>query len=275
MKYILKDGKQVESIPVGKSSVKIGEVNDIGYLTVVSRGPNNNVGRGAMVICKCKCGNYTMIKLNAFRNGTTKSCGCYNIELHRELCKEVGKRSYFKDYTNKENPFYTFIKSTDQRDKDGSVYWEIECKQCKKHYFEIPAYLVSDIRRKGNNPCDCWRQISKGVLKIKNILNENNIFFETEKTFSNCLSLKNNLMKFDFYIKDRYLIEYDGEQHFIPESFGDSKSGDEKLKLQKEYDNIKNKWCKENNIPLIRIPYTHYNDINIDDLKLETSKFII
>ena len=34
-------------------------------------------------------------------------------------------------------------------------------------------------------------------------------------------------------------------------------------------------WCKENNIPLIRIPYTHYDDIIIDDLKLETSKFII
>jgi hypothetical protein len=38
---------------------------------------------------------------------------------------------------------------------------------------------------------------------------------------------------------------------------------------------IKNQWCKENNIPLIRIPYTHLKDLSIEDLILETSKFKI
>lgn len=47
------------------------------------------------------------------------------------------------------------------------------------------------------------------------------------------------------------------------------------LKNTQAHDKIKNKWCKENNIPLIRIPYTHLDKISIDDLKLETSKFII
>ena len=37
---------------------------------------------------------------------------------------------------------------------------------------------------------------------------------------------------------------------------------------------IKNQWCKDNNIPLIRIPYTHLNNLCIEDLILETSKFI-
>ena len=31
----------------------------------------------------------------------------------------------------------------------------------------------------------------------------------------------------------------------------------------------------ENNIPLIRIPYTHLQDLCLEDLQLETSKFII
>ena len=52
-------------------------------------------------------------------------------------------------------------------------------------------------------------------------------------------------------------------------------TGEEKLKLTQEYDSIKNQWCLENNIPLIRIPYTQYKDLNIKDLLLETSKFII
>ena len=37
---------------------------------------------------------------------------------------------------------------------------------------------------------------------------------------------------------------------------------------------MKSQWCKENNIPLIRIPYTQYNNLTIDDLKLDTSNFI-
>ena len=39
-------------------------------------------------------------------------------------------------------------------------------------------------------------------------------------------------------------------------------------------DEIKNNWCIKNNIPLIRIPYTHLNNIKIEDLLLETSQYI-
>ena len=37
---------------------------------------------------------------------------------------------------------------------------------------------------------------------------------------------------------------------------------------------MKNEWCKDNNIPLIRIPYTQYNDLCIEDLQLETTTFL-
>ena len=36
---------------------------------------------------------------------------------------------------------------------------------------------------------------------------------------------------------------------------------------------MKNRWCQEHNIALIRIPHTHKNII-IEDLILEKSKFI-
>lgn len=55
-----------------------------------------------------------------------------------------------------------------------------------------------------------------------------------------------------------FLIEYDGEQHF--HKVRNDRYGYEGIVAR---DNYKNQWCEKNNIPLIRIPYTDYN--NIDD----------
>lgn len=43
----------------------------------------------------------------------------------------------------------------------------------------------------------------------------------------------------------------------------------------RENDNLKNDYCKRNNIPLIRIPYTQLKNLTIDDLLLNTSSFVI
>jgi hypothetical protein len=50
---------------------------------------------------------------------------------------------------------------------------------------------------------------------------------------------------------------------------------EEKFKYTQEHDSFKNQWCKDNNIPLIRIPYTHLKDLCLEDLLLETSKYIV
>ena len=53
-------------------------------------------------------------------------------------------------------------------------------------------------------------------------------------------------------------IEFDGKQHFIPvKYFG----GEEGFKERKRRDELKNKYCKENDIKLIRIPYNSFKDI--------------
>ena len=40
-------------------------------------------------------------------------------------------------------------------------------------------------------------------------------------------------------------------------------------------ENIKNEYCIKHNIPLIRIPYTHYENLKIEDLLLNTTTFKI
>ena len=92
---------------------------------------------------------------------------------------------------------------------------------------------------------------SKGERIIKNYLKENNVSFKRQKTFDDC-KYKYTL-KFDFYLLDYNIcIEYDGEQHFKSvEYFGGINTfNDIKIK-----DKIKNDYCKNNNIKIVRIKY--------------------
>lgn len=111
---------------------------------------------------------------------------------------------------------------------------------------------------------------SLGEEKIKKILIENNILFETQKVMFQFN--KHGNAPFDFYVDNKYLIEYDGITHY--KAIGGWNT-EESIAAQQRRDNLKNQWCKENNIPLIRIPYTHLKELCLKDLLLETSKFII
>ena len=92
---------------------------------------------------------------------------------------------------------------------------------------------------------------SKGEKKITRILKNSNIKFDKQKTFENCKD--KNKLAFDFYIPDiNTCIEYDGKQHFEPiEWFG----GLPNFIITKKHDEIKNLYCKDNNIKILRISY--------------------
>lgn len=254
--YKLKNGVKVQSIPIGKAKISIG--TKMNYLIAVDRGPNTK-SKKTQVICQCECGNYTMINLQDFLNGKVKSCGCYSLKVKADRCSKTAINFSLEE--NNINPFYKYIRPTNERKRD-QVIWEIECRTCGKHYYDIPSELISHKRNHGSNPCECYRTHSIGVQKIINILKENNIEFEMEKTFNTCVSPKGNKLPFDFYLpKQNILIEYDGEQHYKI-CFGQT---EDKLIKQQEYDKIKTKWCEKNKILLIRIPYFH-KTIKLQDL---------
>jgi hypothetical protein len=148
-----------------------------------------------------------------------------------------------------------------------------ECPFCKKKKW----FQLRYIKNGNTKSCGCL-QGSAGELKITNILNENNILFEKEKTFPTLRFPDTNaLARFDFYVANKYLIEFDGIQHFEPQRFGNisEEEAEQRFKKQQKHDIIKNNWCKKNNIPLIRIPYTSYDNLTLKDLLLETSSYII
>lgn len=98
---------------------------------------------------------------------------------------------------------------------------------------------------------------SFGEKKIKEFLDQNSILYIRENKFEDCKNIKE--LPFDFYLPDyKTCIEYDGELHYRASAiFG----GDKTLKRIRKNDMIKNNWCLENNIILIRISYKMKNKI--------------
>ena len=89
-----------------------------------------------------------------------------------------------------------------------------------------------------------------------NALEAWNIEFEHEKHFDWAL---NRYIRYDFFIpKYNLIIEYDGEQHFdIKHSFDK-----ESFWIGVYHDAIKNSYCEDNNINLLRIPFWEFENIN-------------
>lgn len=69
-----------------------------GRLTVIER-KENNKHKIAMYLCKCDCGNEKVIKGTALRNGTTKSCGCYQRDVASATAKVYIASENFKPPT--------------------------------------------------------------------------------------------------------------------------------------------------------------------------------
>ena len=126
---------------------------------------------------------------------------------------------------------------------------KILCNDCKNIFEAAPNMMLFH-----NNGCPyCFRfKKSKKVKFINDYLTLNNINFLNEKTFKNCKD--KNLLPFDFYLEDyNCLIEFDGIQHF---NSGKSFNKDlDSFNKTHKHDLIKNNYCKDNNINLIRIPY--------------------
>ena len=92
---------------------------------------------------------------------------------------------------------------------------------------------------------------SKGEFIVENFLRKNNIKYNYQHYFTNCKRIRK--LFFDFYLPEQNTcIEYDGKQHYEPNKYF---GGIEYFEKCKERDKIKNNFCKENNINLIRIKY--------------------
>jgi hypothetical protein len=172
----------------------------------------------------------------------------YNTDEYLKDLKLKGKESFYDKYNKLDTNVELLSEYINAKTK-------IQCK-CKIHndsYFEmLPSHIIE-----GETGCvSCYSSSYTNEEMIAEFLTNYNYNFERQKTFEGCKY--KNLLPFDFYLSDYNIaIEYDGEHHdkVIPRGNMTYEQAEEELKLIKNKDSIKTNFCKNNNIPLIRISY--------------------
>ena len=131
----------------------------------------------------------------------------------------------------------------------------VMCKKCGYKWQATPDHLL-------HSGCCPECSATPNEIKLGNILTDLGYTIERQKKYDDC---RDQLpLPFDIYIQElNILVEYDGEQHYMPVNFGgisDEEAEENLLKVQ-YHDAIKNEYCKNHDIPLIRVPYWEKHNI--------------
>lgn len=197
-----------------------------------------------------------------------------NILNNGHVCRYCGYSQMGKERQIDENRIIKrcnelSLEYVSRTSRDGESYILFICQKHRNR--GIQGMSWTHFKECTNGCVYCSSSIGENI--IRNELNQFGISFEEQKIFDGCKYIKP--LRFDFYIPEFNLaIEYDGQQHFEPVNFSGkgmeyaSKIFDE----TKKRDEIKNNFCVENNIRLLRIPYTenkHIHTILENNLMIE------
>lgn len=197
--------------------------------------------------------NYSLVKYTTKQTNVKIICQLHGIFLQQPASHLLGcgcpncsktKKLTSIDFINKSKEIHG-----EYYDYTNVDYVNIATKVniiCPKHgvFQQLPKS-----HKKGHGCYLCKE--SEGEKKILNFLLKNSIEFIRQQRFTDCRNIR--MLPFDFYLpKHNLCIEFDGLQHFKPiELWG----GKKRFLYIKKCDNIKNIYCREKKIKLIRISY--------------------
>lgn len=241
-------------------------VNDLEIIRIDDNRPKG-YGKHAYWICRClKCGKEKSIRSTYLVDGSAIDCGC---EQHKRFAEKIQKDLKGKVIGH----LHVLERDWDSQQSGKHARWICQCDLCGR----IEKNSSGMLTNYGKDRCRICGGFSIGEQKIFEILTDNDIKFEHDKGYKD---LKypdtGGVPRFDFRITQNsdcdYIIEFDGEQHFKQVPLYDTK---DLFKRRQFRDNFKNQWCKDHNIPLIRIPYTRLNKICLADLIPDTSNYLV
>lgn len=204
------------------------------------------IGFEKPIMCQCNlCNNIWTTTPKALRQGSAcpkcalKQRGLKRRMSHEEFLSRINSNiEILSQYQGLKNPV------------------QCRCTKCGYQWQSIPDNLIHEHI---NCPA-CSR--SKQEIKLEQILNKLQLGqVKTHVRFKDCKYAQHNTLEFDFVIYNHdnilFACEYDGEQHYIPIDFAGRgiEHANQCLYLTQERDKAKNQYCKDHNIPLIRIPY--------------------
>jgi len=132
---------------------------------------------------------------------------------------------------------------------EDDMLWKCSCGNL---FYKKWDYIRSG---RGVHCNECWTK-SNLEKQVELVLKDKEIYYIKEHKYKDCGNIKP--YPFDFYIpKYNLCIEVDGEQHYKPVCFGGISKAQsiENFKKQKIRDKMKDDYCKNNNIHLLRISY--------------------
>ena len=133
--------------------------------------------------------------------------------------------------------------------KNSKTKSKIKCNKCNLVFYQAAEKHLSG---RGCSYC----KNSLGETKIRVFLENNNIYYTTQKTYDDLVGTGGGKLKFDFYIPTKnLLIEFDGQQHFTQGFFKGIKITKCEFEKLKKHDIIKNEYAKKYGVDLLRISY--------------------
>jgi hypothetical protein len=201
-------------------------------------------GNEKPIDCRCrKCGNeWTTLPKVLITNGS----GCPICGRLKAVKSETKTKEQFIKELKEVNP------NIEALGNYVNTHTKIKCR-CKIDGAIWNAYPANLLNNSAGCPC-C--NMSVGERMLLDILKKLNINFVSQYIIDGCKLIFN--LKFDaFDIDNNIAFEYNGEQHYKPIDFagkGEEWARQEFEKIVKR-DNVKIEYCRNNNIPMIVVPY--------------------
>lgn len=201
--------------------------------------------------CKIHKHEFQIDPLHALRGQGCNDCKLKKIgDSHRKTTQQFIKE--LSEITNK-------IKLVDEY-HGNKVPVKFECLECGHQWYAIPYAILN------HYSCPACNR-SRGETYISDFLSKNHIKFIREYRIDDCRDKRP--LPFDFAVVDqnntlKFLIEYQGKQHYEPSQFGNIslERAKENLKECQRRDKIKYNYCLANNIDLLTISYKQFHHID-------------
>ena len=204
------------------------------------------------ILCKCNI------------DGTEWSSIPYSLTKGGLCCPTCRYKSVSAHKTKSNSQFITDLKKINpyieplEEYVDNNTKIKVRCKDCNIEWFAQPSKLLI------NRGCPRCRT-TQGERVIRLYLDEHNIKYEFNKTFTDLRGTKGGIISYDFYVPTyKLLIEFQGEQHYNPITFGgiSTEQAEQRYNNQVEHDKLKQEYATANQFNLLVIPYWEYKNIH-------------
>lgn len=202
------------------------------------------------ILLKCKKHNYNFYSTpDLIMNGNPKYlCPKCIGEKTGDRCRLSQKE--FEDAVHNANPNVIVLgeyKGNHER---------IKCR-CVIHDYTWDV-LANHIMRRSTGCPKCGSY--SGENKIDDIFQKMGYKLISQKRYNDCRD--KNPLPFDRFCEElNLIIEYDGEWHYMPIPYIDKEKAEKQLAITQYHDKIKNEYCKNHNINIIRVPYWENNNM--------------